>query len=403
MLTLNELTQKYGAPDILIDSSCKNSNRYAAWGFKEIFEIKKNGCFINNKLIKGEPFSLLQNFITQSKNNNNNKEVACIGFISYEFKNIIYDHISFKNQGADNFPLLWFCKPKLIKSYSEKNQIENSKESLIMIQDILSLSEYEEKIDLIKSHLKNGNVYQINFTSKKKLKSTFNNSFDLYNALQSKVKPKEGFFLHTNKFDILSFSPESFIKIDNGIIQTLPIKGTRARSINKTKDLALKKELIDSKKDKAEHLMIVDLLRNDLGKICEYGSINVTDLFNIKSYPTVHQMVSCIDGKLKSDTRYVDIFKALCPGGSITGAPKESSMRIIDRLEDYNREVYTGNIGYLDGDGNMHFNMAIRTMMIVENFIKYCVGGGIVWDSIAEDEWKEAQLKSKILDQFIRR
>ena len=149
--------------------------------------------------------------------------------------------------------------------------------------------------------------------------------------------------------------------------------------------------------------MIVDLLRNDLGKICEYGSINVTDLFNIKSYPTVHQMVSCIDGKLKSGTRYVDIFKALCPGGSITGAPKESSMRIIDRLEDYNREVYTGNIGYLDGDGNMHFNMAIRTMMIVENFIKYCVGGGIVWDSIAEDEWKEAQLKSKILDQFIRR
>ena len=397
MLTLNELTQKYGAPDILIDSSCKNSNRYAAWGFKEIFEIKKNGCFINNKLIKGEPFSLLQNFITQSKNNNNNKEVACIGFISYEFKNIIYDHISFKNQGADNFPLLWFCKPKLIKSYSEKNQIENSKESLIMIQDILSLSEYEEKIDLIKSHLKNGNVYQINFTSKKKLKSTFNNSFDLYNALQSKVKPKEGFFLHTNKFDILSFSPESFIKIDNGIIQTLPIKGTRARSINKTKDLALKKELIDSKKDKAEHLMIVDLLRNDLGKICKTGSINVQDLYNIESFPTVHHMVTKISGKIKGNISETEIIQAMFPGGSITGAPKESAMSIIDELEDENRHIYTGSAGYICNNGDMSFNICIRTLLQINNIYEYGVGGGIVWDSNTHDEWNEAHQKSKIL------
>ncbi len=397
MLTLNELTQKYGAPDILIDSSCKNSNRYAAWGFKEIFEIKKNGCFINNKLIKGEPFSLLQNFITQSKNNNNNKEVACIGFISYEFKNIIYDHISFKNQGADNFPLLWFCKPKLIKSYSEKNQIENSKESLIMIQDILSLSEYEEKIDLIKSHLKNGNVYQINFTSKKKLKSTFNNSFDLYNALQSKVKPKEGFFLHTNKFDILSFSPESFIKIDNGIIQTLPIKGTRARSINKTKDLALKKELINSKKDKAEHLMIVDLLRNDLGKICKTGSINVQDLYNIESFPTVHHMVTKISGKIKGNISETEIIQAMFPGGSITGAPKESAMSIIDELEDENRHIYTGSAGYICNNGDMSFNICIRTLLQINNIYEYGVGGGIVWDSNTHDEWNEAHQKSKIL------
>ena len=396
MLTLNELTQKYGTPDILIDSSCKNSNRYAAWGFKEIFEIKTNGCFINNKLIKGKPFTLLQNFIAQSKNNNN-KEIACIGFISYEFKNIIYNHISFKNQGMNNFPLLWFCKPKLIKSYSENNQIENSKESLIMIKDILSLSEYGGKIDLIKSHLKNGNVYQINFTSKKKLKSTFNNSFDLYNSLQSKVKPKEGFFLHTNKFDILSFSPESFIKIDDGIIQTLPIKGTRARSINKTKDLALKKELINSKKDKAEHLMIVDLLRNDLGKICKTGSINVQDLYKIESFPTVHHMVTKISGQIKDDISETEVIQAMFPGGSITGAPKESAMSIIDELEHENRHIYTGSAGYICNNGDMSFNICIRTLLQINNMYEYGVGGGIVWDSNTQDEWNEAHQKSKIL------
>ena len=113
-------------------------------------------------------------------------------------------------------------------------------------------------------------------------------------------------------------------------------------------------------------------------------------------------MVSCIYGKLKGKISYIDIFKALCPGGSITGAPKESSMKIIDLLENYNRGMYTGNIGYIDYNSDMHFNMAIRTMIIKKNIAQYCVGGGIVWDSCAEEEWHEAQLKSKILDKFIR-
>ena len=148
--------------------------------------------------------------------------------------------------------------------------------------------------------------------------------------------------------------------------------------------------------------MIVDLLRNDLGKICEYGSIDVEELFSIKDCPTVYQMVSCIYGQLKKSINYMDIFQALCPGGSITGAPKESSMKIIDLLENFNRGIYTGTIGYIDYSKDMHFNMAIRTMMIKQNIAQYCVGGGIVWDSSAKEEWHEAQLKSKILDQFIR-
>ncbi len=397
MLTLNQLKNQYGNPDILINSSSKHSHQYAAWGFKEIFEIKTTGCFVNNKLIRGEPFTLLQDFINQSKEKNNNKDIACIGFMSYELKNMIYNHIPFKNKGINNFPLLWFCKPTLVKPYLENNKNEYSKGSLKITKDIMPLSKYSKKIDLIKSYLKNGDVYQINFTSKKKFNSTFDNSFDLYYSLQSKVEAKEGFFLHTNKFDVLSFSPESFIKIDDGIIETSPIKGTRARAKNKAQDSALKKELINSKKDKAEHLMIVDLLRNDLGKICQTGSINVQNLYQIKSFPTVHHMVTKILGKIKDDISEVEIIKAMFPGGSITGAPKESAMRIIDELEDENRHIYTGSAGYILNNGDMSFNICIRTLLQFNNMYEYGVGGGIVWDSNAKDEWNEAHQKSKIL------
>jgi anthranilate/para-aminobenzoate synthase component I len=267
-----------------------------------------------------------------------------------------------------------------------------------MFKDIISLKKYSKKIDSIKSHLREGNVYQINFTSKKELKSSFKHSFDLYNCLRAKVKPKEGFFVHTNKFDILSFSPELFIKIDDGAIQTSPIKGTRPRSRKSKQDLALKEELINSEKDKAEHLMIVDLLRNDLGKICKTGSIKVQDLYNIQSFETIHHMVTKIFGEIKDGISEVDIIKAMFPGGSITGAPKESAMRIIDQLEDNNRHIYTGSAGYISNNGDMYFNICIRTLLKIHDNYEYGVGGGIVWDSDVKDEWNEAHQKSKILE-----
>tara|TARA_Y100001934_G_C12326447_1_gene762843 strand:- start:1367 stop:2029 length:663 start_codon:yes stop_codon:yes gene_type:complete len=218
--------------------------------------------------------------------------------------------------------------------------------------------------------------------------------------IRSIAKPKFGYYINTGESHILSFSPESFFTVQDGIIKTHPMKGTRSRSKDNLIDKKLKKELFDSDKDKAEHLMIVDLMRNDLGKICKYGSVNVDDLFTVNSYETVHQMVSCISGKLNHNIKYSDILKALFPGGSITGAPKESAMKIIDNLENYNRELYTGTIGYITKD-SMNFNIAIRTLYMQNNIIKYSVGGGIVWDSNAQDELLEAELKSKILDRVI--
>ena len=179
------------------------------------------------------------------------------------------------------------------------------------------------------------------------------------------------------------------------------MKGTKLRGSSVNEDKSFKKELKNSTKDKAEHVMIVDLLRNDIGKISQYGTVKVKNLFAVNSYPTVHQMVSGVYGKLKQNIKHVDILKALHPGGSITGAPKESSMKIIDWLEDYNRGIYTGTIGFIDSAGNMCFNIAIRTLAINKQIATYGVGGGIVWKSNSDDERNEAELKSKILEDYI--
>ena len=161
-------------------------------------------------------------------------------------------------------------------------------------------------------------------------------------------------------------------------------------------DESLASELYRSEKDRAEHLMIVDLIRNDIGKVCEFGSINVKDLYKIHSFETVHQMVSQVYGKLRTSINETDIIKALFPGGSITGAPKEQSMKIIDSLENYQRGIYTGALGSIFSNGDMDFNIGIRTMTVQDGIGNYPVGGGIIWDSDPLEEWHEAQQKSKI-------
>jgi anthranilate/para-aminobenzoate synthase component I len=199
---------------------------------------------------------------------------------------------------------------------------------------------------------------------------------------------------------ILSFSPERFFKSANYTIESFPMKGTRPRSDDIIQDESLAEELYHSEKDRAEHLMIVDLIRNDLGKVSNYGSVKVDNLYGIESFETVHQMVSCVRGKLKDSIRESDIIQALFPGGSVTGAPKERSMKIIDSLESYQRGIYTGALGAVYANGNMDFNIAIRTMTIKGERATYPVGGGIVWDSDPIEELQEAQQKSRIIDMY---
>jgi len=196
-------------------------------------------------------------------------------------------------------------------------------------------------------------------------------------------------FLNLPDVVVLSSSPERFLKVTNGLVETKPIKGTRRRSGIAFEDKSLAVELLESEKDRAENLMIVDLLRNDLGKNCINGSVSVPKLFALETYATVHHLVSTVTGRLAKNRHALDLLRGCFPGGSITGAPKCRAMEIIEELEPHRRTVYCGSIGYIGCDGNMDTNITIRTLVHVQDHVYYWAGGGIVSDSKMAAEYQE--------------
>jgi para-aminobenzoate synthetase component 1 len=196
-------------------------------------------------------------------------------------------------------------------------------------------------------------------------------------------------FLNTPYGSVLSASPESFLKLERGHVETRPIKGTRPRSGHPRLDAELAEALRASEKDRAENVMIVDLLRNDLSKNCELGSVKVPKLFEVESFATVHHLVSTVAGRLRQGRDALDLLRGCFPGGSITGAPKLRAMQLIEELEPHRRGVYCGAIGYVGCDGNMGLNIAIRTLVYSGGAIRFWAGGGIVADSRLEDEYQE--------------
>jgi len=398
MTNLNHLIEKFGNPEALIDHWDASSHHFAIWGFEETFLINNNGvALLNGEISDVPPLELWQKTLDDWKMDTD--KLSAVGFISFDLKNILYPHILF-NKPVSTQPLLWFGKPRHVIPYhlTENEQVENSL-LLHLEKDIPPPHEYEKAIHKIKTYLANGDSYQINFTQPKHY-GLNGNPLDIYIAMRKKIHPHYGMFLDLDEFQILSFSPERFFRTSSDEIESFPMKGTRPRSNDIVIDERLAEELFQSEKDRAEHLMIVDLIRNDIGKVCEFGSVNVDDLYGIQSFETVHQMVSRVYGKLHKSVEEIDIFKALFPGGSITGAPKEKAMEIIDTLEGYQRGIYTGCLGYIQPNGNMDFNIAIRTMTIQNNMGVYPIGGGIVWDSDSLEEWQEAQQKGAILKPF---
>ncbi|MBI5361057.1 MAG: aminodeoxychorismate synthase component I [Planctomycetes bacterium] len=202
---------------------------------------------------------------------------------------------------------------------------------------------------------------------------------------------------------VISSSPERFLKVAEGHVETRPIKGTRRRSADPEEDSALKNELLDSVKDNAELAMIVDLERNDLGKVCVYDSVKVTEKKVLETYPTVHHLAATIEGSLHPRYDLIDLIKATFPGGSITGAPKIRAMEIIDELEPVKRSVYTGAIGYIGFDGDTDLSIAIRIMLADGNNVYYQAGGGIVADSVPEHEYEETLVKGLALKNALAR
>lgn len=257
---------------------------------------------------------------------------------------------------------------------------------------LMRQDEYINAFSAIYQALKEGRSYQVNLTQ------PFNAAYEgdswaFYKKINKKNPVPFAAFLRTADADILSFSPERFLYYDNGHLITSPIKGTIRRSNDPIEDEQLKLELASCEKNRAENVMIVDLLRNDLGKIAQAGSVHVSSLCEVQSYSLVHHLVSTIEAQCLSSVKPFDAFLSCFPGGSITGAPKIEAMRIIDEQERYARGVYCGAIGYFSRHGRFDTNIAIRTITAKDNFLHLAAGGGIVIDSNYEDEYRECFIK----------
>ena len=261
----------------------------------------------------------------------------------------------------------------------------------------ITKTEYVEKFDKIQSYLKSGDCYQINLTQRFTA-SYRGDEWRAYLKLRETNRAPFSAFIRLDDAAILSISPERFIQLRDGQVQTKPIKGTRPRFENVKADRSSAVELAESEKDRAENLMIVDLLRNDIGKVAKPGSVKVPHLFEIDSFPAVHHLVSTVTAELHSKYQASDLLKAAFPGGSITGAPKIRAMQIIEELEPSRRSLYCGSIGYISQDGQMDTSITIRTLVAEANNLHCWAGGGIVADSKADDEYQETFDKiSKIL------
>lgn len=261
--------------------------------------------------------------------------------------------------------------------------------------------QYRHGIQTIKEAIGQGNTYQVNYTLRMKSPWDKKDPLSFYRQLTNVQKASYTAYLDTGRFQVLSASPELFFRIDKSAITTRPMKGTMARGLTPEEDRENKEWLAQSEKNRAENVMIVDLLRNDLGQIAQQGTIEVPHLFAIETYPTVFQMTSTITAKLADEITPLDILRALFPCGSITGAPKRSTMHVIDTIEDHPRDVYCGAIGFWTPQGDAIFNVPIRTVLIDQEkqIATYGVGGGITWDSTAEGEYEEVLMKSAILQK----
>ncbi|MFQ5658979.1 MAG: aminodeoxychorismate synthase component I [Gammaproteobacteria bacterium] len=270
------------------------------------------------------------------------------------------------------------------------------------IHSNLDKASYARAFRRIKEYIREGDCYQVNLAQRFSV-DLEGDLWELYLQLRRNNPAPFACYLKLPDGCVLSSSPERFLSVVNGQVETKPIKGTIRRSIFAYEDKALAEKLLESEKDRAENLMIVDLLRNDIGKNCATGSVTVPKLFALESYASIHHLVSTISGQLKRDRHVLDLLRGCFPGGSITGAPKLRAMQIIEELEPHRRNIYCGAIAYIGYDGNMDSNIAIRTLLAYRDKVHIWAGGGIVADSVLEVEYQECFEKAAAILKLFER
>ncbi|MFC2067272.1 aminodeoxychorismate synthase component I [Chloroflexota bacterium] len=263
-----------------------------------------------------------------------------------------------------------------------------------------SREEYLKAVATAREYICAGDIFQVNLSQRFEADLPVL-PYELYRKLREINPAPFASYLGFDEVSAVGASPERFLKVQGDLVETRPIKGTRPRGKTPEKDKALAQELLSSVKDRAENVMIVDLERNDIGRVCRYGTVKVTELAVLETYPTVFHLTSTVQGRLSEGKSRIDLLKATFPGGSITGAPKVRAMEIIDELEPTRRSVYTGSIGYLSFNGDMDLNIVIRTILAKGGRAYFQVGGGIVYDSEPEAEYEETLDKAKALVQAL--
>lgn len=261
--------------------------------------------------------------------------------------------------------------------------------------------EYIKAVDRVREYIAAGDVFQVNLSQRFETELSIS-PYELFHRLRQINPAPFASYLNFEGVTIVSASPERFLRVHGDWVETRPIKGTRPRGKNPVEDAMRAQELLNSTKDRAENVMIVDLERNDLGRVCRYGTVKVTELAILETFPTVFHLTSTVVGRLRADKNRIDLLKATFPGGSISGAPKVRAMEIIDELEPTRRSVYTGAIGYFSFGCNLDLNIVIRTFIIKGSKAYFQVGGGIIFDSNAEAEYQETLDKAKALIQALR-
>lgn len=361
-----------------------------------------------NTEFTGNPWKALADFYEEQKG-------WLFGYLGYDLKNNI-ERLSSNNRDPIEAPDLYFMVPGvLIRFNHRKNFVEfikgdppKDEEAPLSHKDNLNFSSlnytvtrdnYLVCIEEAKRRIAEGDFYELNL-SHQLIADFEGDPYSLYRKMREVGPVPFGAFFQREDLSICCMSPERFLARQGKRVYSQPIKGTIQRGMNEADDRKLRTELSGSVKDRAENLMIVDLVRNDLSRIAREGSVKVTDLFQIQTFGTVHQMVSTIEAEAKTDNP-IEIIKACYPMGSMTGAPKISAMKSIDELENYRRGIYSGAIGYLKPGGDFDFNVVIRTAIVSGHKLFYSVGGAITGDSDPKSEWEETLVKARALTKVL--
>lgn len=350
------------------------------------------------------------------------------GYLGYDLKNDV-ENLTSNNLDELEFPDLFFFQPKkiffikgnllevkyvsdfqkeietdlseihLLKAKNQKPKANNK----IKIKLRIHKDEYYKKLNSILNHIHRGDIYEASFCQEFYSENSVINAVEIYQHLNEISKPPFATFLKLNNKFLLSASPERYLKKDGDIVISQPIKGTEKRALSKKEDLKLIAELEQNPKERAENIMIVDLVRNDLSRCAIKGSVKVDELCKVYTFEQVHQLISTISCKVDKTTHPVDIIKDTFPMGSMTGAPKISAMKIIEDLEETKRGLYSGAVGYFTPKGDFDFNVIIRSILYnkTKKYVSYSVGGAITAQSNPEKEYEECLLKAKAMKQVL--